>query len=150
MFDLMRKKLRSLLSGMRGMRFTRSLFMTPRQQLGRKAEAATAAHLRADGYSILQRNYLRRGGEIDIIAFRGGTIAFVEVRSRTGESGPGPQESVDSSKQKKIASTARIYMAEHREAGKDCYLRFDVAAVTFDERRRITGIEYFEDAFRPD
>lgn len=49
---------------------------------GLRAEAAALALLMCKGYRILARRYLAAGGEIDIIAVRGSTIAFVEVKGR--------------------------------------------------------------------
>ncbi len=105
--------------------------------------------LRADGYTILQRNFSTRAGEIDIIAFRKGVVAFVEVRSRTGgRIGPGPQESVDPAKQRRIIAAARAYSRMNRSGVDELIPRFDVAAVIFDQRRRVADMEYYEDAFR--
>ncbi len=49
---------------------------------GLRAEAAALALLLCKGYRILARRYLAAGGEIDLIAARGSTIAFVEVKGR--------------------------------------------------------------------
>lgn len=137
------------LSCLCGLPPARKLLMTPRQRLGRKAESYAADHLRRCGYDILKRNYRSRSGEIDIIAFHNGAIAFVEVRSRTHGSCFEPGESVDGRKQRKIISAARDYRIRHLR-GHEVFLRFDVAAVTFDGKGRICGMEYYEDAFRPE
>lgn len=49
---------------------------------GMRAETLAALWLRAHFYSILERNYRVNGGEIDVIAKRGRTIVFVEVKAR--------------------------------------------------------------------
>ena len=141
----------SVLHRLRTLPFIRLFFMTPRQRLGRRAELCVRNRLRSEGYAILERNYQVRAGEIDIIAFRKGTIAFVEVRSRTGKDGFTPESSVTYPKQKKVISAARSYVAEHLQwaEGRNV-LRFDVAAVTFDNGGRVIDLDYYEDAFRPD
>jgi putative endonuclease len=49
---------------------------------GLRAESIAALWLRAHFYSILDRNYRVQGGEIDVIAKRGGAIVFAEVKAR--------------------------------------------------------------------
>ncbi len=127
----------------------RELYAGPRERLGRKAEEYVAESLRCEGYRILKRNYSIRAGEIDIIALREGVVAFVEVRSRTGDTGVSPQESVDHAKQRRIIAAARSFSAAHRLGQGQVMPRFDVAGVVFDGRGRIEAMEYFEDAFRP-
>ncbi|MEO0501369.1 MAG: YraN family protein [Pseudomonadota bacterium] len=59
--------------------------MTAREQAerrGRRAETLAAWYLRLKGYRILGRRLRTRGGEIDIVARRGRTIVFVEVKAR--------------------------------------------------------------------
>lgn len=49
---------------------------------GRRAEWLAALLLSLKGYRILARNYVVRGGEIDLVARRGSTVIFVEVKAR--------------------------------------------------------------------
>lgn len=49
---------------------------------GLRAETAATLWLRARLYQILARNFRAHGGEIDIVARRGRTIIFVEVKAR--------------------------------------------------------------------
>ncbi len=141
------RPLRSFLRGLPGMG---GRLFTPAQKLGRSSEGYVAEHLRSIGYTILQRNYRCKRGEIDIIAFRKGTMAFVEVRSRTGGCAREAQESVDDPKQKRIIEAARCYRAGRMRGEPEVFLRFDVAAVTWDNNGKISGMSYYEDAFRPD
>ena len=53
------------------------------ERRGRRAETLAALFLQLKGYRILGRRMRVRGGEVDLVARRGGTVAFVEVKART-------------------------------------------------------------------
>src|SRR5207237_2561133 len=55
---------------------------TPHES-GRRAEELAADFLRSQGFEILERNYRRRLGELDIIAERAGVLVIAEVRKRS-------------------------------------------------------------------
>ena len=103
---------------------------------GMQGEALVARYLRERGYRLAAHGYCSRYGEIDLIAWDGDVLCFVEVK---------PREYVTPQKQNKLRKTARMYLAEKR---LDCPARFDVAEVYaehgFDEAR----IEYLENAFQ--
>ena len=97
--------------------------------LGIAAENLACAALVERGYEVLARRYRTRSGEIDIVARDRGTLVFVEVKGRASERCGPPAEAVTWRKQRRIASMARWYLAEHRLHGKLC--RFDVVTVLF-------------------
>lgn len=99
-----------------------------RSAAGREAESAVCDYIEARGFRIVARNFRGRGGEIDIVARDGDTLAFVEVRYREEGAFGLPEETVTLPKRRRIVSAARAYLAtlsptEWKEA------RFDVAAV---------------------
>ena len=117
-----------------------------RRELGREAEEAACAWLRRRGWSLLQRNYRCREGEIDIIARRNGLTAFCEVRARTAGCLVTPAESVGPGKQRRLVKAARRWLQEMERRGVPCgECRFDVITVIADEGR--LTIEHVEDAF---
>ncbi|MDR0850986.1 MAG: YraN family protein [Clostridiales Family XIII bacterium] len=122
------------------------------KRLGRDGEAAAAAYLTRNGYRIIAENYRCKIGEIDLIAKKGNTICFVEVKSRRNLSYGRPCESVGVKKQQHIRRTASYFlMKEWKGLGADCStgFRFDVAEVIFGETGAETAqIDYIEDAFR--
>lgn len=91
---------------------------------GARAEQTAAAFLRGRGLRILARNYRAPGGEIDLIAEDAGTLAFVEVRLRSGTRHGGALESIDRHKRRRIVHAARHYLARRRGTEPPC--RFDV------------------------
>lgn len=58
-----------------------SLFPSAGKKPGRAAESRVAEHLRAEGYEILERNWVCAAGEIDIIASKDDAVFFIEVKS---------------------------------------------------------------------
>jgi putative endonuclease len=76
---------------------------------------------------ILARNYRCRAGEIDIVAEDQGTVVFVEVKERTGDSHGSAVEAVTAAKRRKIVRAAHAFAAT-RGLG-DSPLRFDVVAI---------------------
>src|SRR5256885_10509556 len=76
--------------------------LTARQQSGRRAEELAAEFLRARGFEILQRNYLRRLGELDLVARGAGVLVIAEVRTRASSAYGGAAASVHPRKQQRI------------------------------------------------
>jgi putative endonuclease len=101
-----------------------------RQQFGRTAEEAAARHLVERGWRLLGRNARIGRGELDIVARRGGTLAFVEVKARRTATFGAPEDAVDARKRRQVARLAGLWMAARpwALAGVD-EVRFDVMAV---------------------
>ena len=94
---------------------------------GAQGEQIAADYLKRLGYRIQERNYRCRQGEIDIVAWDGTALVFVEVRTRSGSGIGEPLASVDRRKQERITRVAAAYVQEHQV--RDTGLRFDVVAV---------------------
>jgi putative endonuclease len=93
---------------------------------GLSAETLAAWLLRAKFYRILARRYRTPSGEIDLIARRGHTIVFVEVKNRSSEAEA--LEAVGPTSRRRIARAAALWIAAHPDAaGFDC--RFDLVVV---------------------
>ncbi len=94
---------------------------------GDPGEELACEHLRGLGLTIRTRNFRCRAGEIDIVAEDRGTIVFVEVKERRGESHGSAVEAVTAAKRLKVIRAARLYAAVHGLS--DAPLRFDVVAI---------------------
>lgn len=94
--------------------------------LGAAGEAVVAAVYEHSGWRIVERNWRCREGEIDLIARRGSTVAFCEVKTRTSDRYGSPAEAVGPEKQRRLRGLAVAWLAQH---GPVRHLRFDVAAV---------------------
>jgi putative endonuclease len=84
------------------------------RRFGRTAEWIAAAFLTAKGYRILARHFLAAGGEIDLIARRGGTIAFVEVKARRDFEGA--LAAIGPIKHRRIARAAKVWLCRNPSA----------------------------------
>ncbi len=110
-----------------------------RRGFGAEGERAARDHLAGKGIRVLESNYRRPTGEIDIIAKQRGTLLFVEVKRRSSLRYGRPAEAVDRAKQAHILRTALLYLQENHL--QDVPVRFDVIEVLPD------GIRHIENAF---
>lgn len=113
---------------------------------GEAGEELAVDHLLDRGYRIAERNWRSgRRGEIDIIAYEGDTLVFVEVKQRRPGSLGVPLEAVTSAKRKRLADLARDYLYRTGLYGRvDC--RFDVIGVV--SGKLVKRVEHVKDAFR--
>jgi putative endonuclease len=114
-----------------------------KKELGKKGEELALRFLKKRGYRIIEKNYVCKMGEMDIIARERDTLAFIEVKTRTTtEFGP-PQLAVNSSKQRQLSKVALNYLKEKKL--EDVKARFDVVAILI--RPKGEEIELIKDAF---
>ena len=78
---------------------------------GRRAEWVAAALLTLKGYRVLARGFSVAGGEIDIVARRGGTVAFVEVKARGSREAA--LAAIDAAKRRRIARAAAVWLSRN-------------------------------------
>ena len=115
-----------------------------RQSLGRYGEDLACRELRRRGYAILARRFRTRFGEIDIVAEDGGTLVFVEVKTRRNKAFGGATSAVNAAKQRRLVNMARSYLLGVAGGAPPC--RFDVVGVTAGPGRPPV-VEVVTDAF---
>ncbi len=116
------------------------------RELGAWGEEQAARYLRRKGYTIVERNYACRFGEIDLIARRRGVIVFVEVKLRKNAGFAAAREFVTCAKQQRILKSASLWLSVH---GCELQPRFDVIEIYAPEgmeSEKLT-IHHLEDAF---
>ena len=114
-----------------------------KKELGKKGEEKALRFLKKKGYRIIEKNYVCKMGEMDIIAKDKDTLTFIEVKTRTSaEFGP-PQLAVNSSKQRQLSKVALNYLKEKQL--EDVKARFDVVAILLEQEKE--KIELIKDAF---
>ena len=119
--------------------------MAKHLDLGRKGEALAKAHLEQAGYEIMDENWTHGRLEVDLIAYKNGTIIFAEVKTRTGNGFGEPEDFVDARKQKLLADAADEYLYLMNHQGE---VRFDIISVLFDQKNNHV-LKHIEDAFWP-
>jgi putative endonuclease len=118
---------------------------TAKQRVGAAAENFAADFLRAQGLEILERNYLRRLGELDIVARDRDVLVIAEVRTRATDRYGGAAASVDHRKQQRLIRAAGQLLQQRRDLAH-LRVRFDVIAV-WDMDRERPSVEWIQHAF---
>jgi len=113
------------------------------RSLGTEGEDVAAAWYEGHGFEVLERNWRRREGEVDLIVRKGRTVAFVEVKTRTSDAAGTGAEAVLPAKQRRIRRLAARWLAELTpSSGRTLVdLRFDVVDITAGV------VDVVEDAF---
>jgi putative endonuclease len=118
-----------------------------RHRLGQQGEALAAEHLARLGYTILERNYRTRWGELDIVAFDGTTLAFCEVKTRRLSRAGGPLEGLRHAQRQRLRKMAGAWMIERKDRPYSELIRFDAIGVTIDATGKLVSLEHLEGAF---
>jgi putative endonuclease len=130
--------------------------ISAKRRLGNIGESVAAEFLTKHGFTVLDRNYLKKWGELDIVAKKGNIIHFIEVKSvsrktsdwDTGSSSlnsPGkyrPEENVHPEKLKRLARTMQTYLLEKRLDDQDWQL--DIMTALIDEDKKKARVEIIE------
>ena len=120
-----------------------------RKEIGNLGESVACEYLKRRGFSILDRNYVKKTGELDIIAEREGTLHFVEVKTVLAEEFPlaenkgedryDPSLNLHQAKVRKVARTGEWYVLEKRWEGE---WQVDGALVWLRRRDGVGRINY--------
>lgn len=122
------------------------------KDIGAKGESIVAKHLENKGFLIIGRNYLKKWGEIDVIAEKAGKVHFVEVKTVSYGTKADleqavthgtwrPEENVHALKIKKLARAIESWNIEHKWQGD---WQIDVAAVRLVPRETYASIKYID------
>ncbi len=113
------------------------------QLLGRAGERLAERYLKNQGYTVVERNYRCRGGEVDLIALDRRVIVFVEVKTRTDHGFGNPLEAVEPRKQKRMILAAQLFLHQKKLQQRDA--RFDVVGISWPGKDPV--IEHVRNAF---
>lgn len=118
--------------------------MTKKSETGRIGEDIAVGYLKNKGYRIIERNFRRPWGEIDIVAMTSdGTLVFVEVKAMTTAESEvlRPEDNITHAKLKRLKRTASLYAGEESELVHDAKgWRIDAIAIDLTENEKNVGI----------
>lgn len=115
-------------------------------KIGALGETLAYWHLRREGYAIVARNRRPHGrsGELDLVGWDGPVLAFIEVKTRTGQDAGPPEAALSFDQQRRIIHSARVYL--RRLKRQPAAYRFDVASVIWEPRKGYR-VRVIKDAF---
>jgi putative endonuclease len=118
--------------------------MMERSRSGRRGESIAEDYLLDQGYRIVKRNFrLGRNGEIDLIAFDGAALVFIEVKYRRSNTYGSPEDAVTAGKRRQLRRIAEGFLAINPQQASE--YRFDVIAI--EETRDGIAIRHWKNAF---
>ncbi len=117
---------------------------SPTRKTGDIGEQIAVDYLKDNGYKILERNYQKPWGEIDIIAKNQGLI-FIEVKTRTNTKIAFPEENVNYNKRRKLIRAAETYLSEKNHSPETSW-QIDVIAIELNLKNRKANLKHFKNA----
>lgn len=117
--------------------------ITHRQQVGKVGEEFAIQYLLQRGYQVLERNWICRWGEIDVIATENNRLHFVEVKTRFATRPDEALLNISQAKKRRMISSAYDYLHHHNH--EDSAWQIDIIAIALQSNRS-PMIEHIEDA----
>ncbi len=115
------------------------------KERGDIGEKIASEWLSNKGFLVIERNYRKKWGEIDIVAAKDKIIHFIEVKSVSGGGGGGyrPEDNVHEIKQKRLRRTIQTFLAE-RKYSSEAVFQFHIMAIYMDDETRKARVEFVE------
>ena len=127
---------------------------TEKQKIGQIGEDSACKWLETKGYKVIDRNYLKKWGEIDIVAIKGKKLHFIEVKSIsrdisdvthvTSEGGYRAEDNIHPWKLQRLGRAVQSYLLD-RNVSDETDWQFDVVTVHIDMSKRISRVFLLED-----
>ncbi len=127
--------------------------MAKNNEIGKKGEDIAAKYLERKGFFVVNRNYRKKWGELDIVAEKNGKVYFVEVKTVSRRSFGGhfeqevnnyrPEDNVHPVKLKRLARTIQTYLLE-KYRKSDPEWQFDLICVFLDMEKRVAKVRLME------
>jgi putative endonuclease len=130
---------------------------TEKQKLGEIGENSACDYLKKNGYQIIERNYLRKWGELDIVTKKGNKLHFVEVKSVSRDlssvthvtnprenDGYNPEDNMHPWKLQRLSRVIQFYLLE-KNVSDETDWQFDLVTVYIDMNKRLSRVFLMED-----
>ncbi|OHA78684.1 MAG: hypothetical protein A2V96_00315 [Candidatus Yonathbacteria bacterium RBG_16_43_6] len=128
---------------------------TESRGIGRLGEDIAVKHLENKGFTTIERNYLKKYGEIDIIAKKGDILHFIEVKSVSCENNPSnvprattdnyrPEDNIHTQKIKRLSRTIQAYLLSNYQNKEPAWV-FDVVTIKIDMINKRAYVKFLED-----
>ena len=126
------------------------VFTSQSQRTGERGERIAVKYLENKGFTVIERNYTKKWGELDIVARKGRVIHFIEVKSKSvlnlkgiPARGHRLEEGMHGQKVARLKRTIQTYLLERRVPA-DCDWRFDLILVHMSDAERQARVEMLE------
>lgn len=128
---------------------------TEKQVVGKIGEDIAVKYLKNKGFTVIERNYLKKCGEIDIIAQKGADLHFIEVKSVSYENPPQyigtsyaadahrPEDNIHPQKIKRLARVIQVYLSSKYQKGEPKWT-FDAITVRLNTKTRQARVKFLE------
>jgi putative endonuclease len=132
------------------------LFTSETQKIGEIGEEIACKYLKNKGFTVFERNFTKKAGEIDIVANKDGELHFFEVKSVSRENNVSietyaqvsretfrPEENMTFHKMRKLSRITQIFLAKHKEfADMDFY--WNILAIELNQKTRMARVRMIE------
>lgn len=121
-------------------------FTSKTQQIGKIGEDIATRFLVKRGFSIIERNYTKKYGEIDIVATKEGILHFLEVKTLKAagkQQAYRPEENVSHPKLKRFIRACQVFL-EERNVSQETPWQIDVVSVFLDLKHKKAKVTFLE------
>lgn len=128
--------------------------LTQKQIIGNLGEDIASKYLINKGFKVIDRNYRKKFGEIDVIVKKSQRIHFVEVKTVSSENLKDikpededsfrPEDNVHTWKQERLSRAIQVYLSENK-IGEESDWQFDVVTVLLDVKNKLAKVKMLED-----
>ena len=127
------------------------VFTSKSQRIGEIGEELACMFLVKQGFVILEKNYTKKFGEIDVIAQKSNTLHFIEVKSVSrenlddvsGETGYRPEDNMHPKKMERFNRTVQYYLME-KNVSDETYYQIDLALVYIKHKTKQGRVKILE------
>src|SRR3989344_9613546 len=116
---------------------------TEKQNIGKLGEEIAVKYLEKHGYKVLDKNYRKPWGEIDIVTQQSNELIFVEVKTQNQEFEWRPEENITRHKKHQLSRIITTYLKSNR-IPEDQDWRIDVLEITLDFKTKNASVEHIQ------